>query len=90
MYIYKQIEEEFTNYLLCRDAFVFITSSDKLKSPEASLAMLRIHNSRKIQENALIDVADPAASRTCLFPSPFPRESGGDGDSLPTARNFGA
>jgi hypothetical protein len=43
----------------------------------------------KIQENALDVTADPAASRTCLFPSPFLRESGGDGDSLPTACNFG-
>jgi hypothetical protein len=43
----------------------------------------------KIQENALNVAADPAASRTCIFPSPFLRESGGGGDSLPTARDFG-
>ena len=43
-----------------------------------------------MQENALNVAADPAASITCLFPFPFLRESGGDDDSLPIARNFSA
>jgi hypothetical protein len=40
------------------------------------------------QENVPNDVAEPAASRTCIFSSPFLRESGEDGVSLPDARNF--
>ena len=42
----------------------------------------------KFQENVPYDAAEPAASRTCLFPSPFLRESGGDEGSLHDARNF--
>jgi len=38
------------------------------------------------RENISNDAAEPAASRTCLFPSPFLRERGGDGDSLLTVR----
>jgi hypothetical protein len=35
------------------------------------------------------DVAGPVASKTRLFPSPFLRESGGDGGRPPSAPNFG-
>jgi hypothetical protein len=42
------------------------------------------------QENVPNDAAEPAASRRCLFPSPFLRESGGDDSSLHDARNFDA
>ncbi len=35
------------------------------------------------------DAAVPVASRTRLFPSPFLKESGGDGDCPSTAPNFG-
>ncbi len=34
------------------------------------------------------DAAEPAASRICLFPSHFLRESGGDDGFLRVARNF--
>ncbi len=40
------------------------------------------------QENVPYDVAEPAASKICLFPSPFLRKSGGDDNSLHDARNF--
>ncbi len=40
------------------------------------------------QENVPNDAAEPAASRICLFPSPFLRERGGDDNYLHDARNF--
>ena len=67
----------------------FGVKSVTLKVAEGvNIGVLAYYNSN-FQENVPYDAAEPAASRTCLFPSPFLRESGRGGDSLPTAPNFG-
>ena len=59
-----------------------------LKSSIFTYLNLPIGKTSSFQENVPYDVVESAASRICLFPSPFLRESGGDDVSLHDARNF--